>query len=300
MASMEPAQITTAVMTILNTTCIIQQHVQNQNLQKQASRRWQRGEESDEDMDTDFSQSTGPSCVDIMVTILDSDLKKLAIQVGVTEDHLKNKRTSEKIFKTIERKGGIEAVRKEVPMRGPEQGSFLRLCLMLLLLQVGQQLCKVVTLTPTSPQSPNDGGIVAALKDVIQKRYKALDSSGDPCNPYGALCPLPVVIKRSLCHRTMLETGSLTLHTSDKVNVHSLFRNLCECNQTSVIIYFNCRGPDTKGGCGEQCKVIVGGVIVVLPPLLLRSLQSWMAGEQQLLAGHPALKAAPLPAAVQK
>ncbi|CAM4589625.1 unnamed protein product [Caretta caretta] len=214
-------------------------------------------------------------------TILDSDLKKVAIQVGVTEDHLKNKRTSEKIFKTIERKGGIEAVRKEVQMRATSSRSssppllhstsssersstispsielnspILRaddgLKAILLappstskvllppwnvpsvviapappmpssrspskrasptglhkqtLRLRGQQLHKIktektpttlhqndlmgqirkgiqlksVTLTPTSPQSPNDGGIVAALKDVIQKRYKALDSSGE-------------------------------------------------------------------------------------------------------------------------
>ncbi|XP_038266757.1 neural Wiskott-Aldrich syndrome protein-like isoform X2 [Dermochelys coriacea] len=210
-------------------------------------------------------------------TILDSDLKKLAIQVGVTEDHL-NKRTSEKIFKTIERKGGIEAVRKEVQMRATssrsssplllhstsssEQSSTISpsielnspvlraddglkaillappstskallppwnvpsvviapappmpspskraspmgLCKQTLSLR-GPQLHKIktektpttlhqndlmgqirkgiqlksVTLTPTSPQSPNDGGLVAALKDVIQKRYKALDSSGE-------------------------------------------------------------------------------------------------------------------------
>ncbi|EMP38168.1 hypothetical protein UY3_04659 [Chelonia mydas] len=35
------------------------QYMQNENLQKQASRRRQRSKESDEDMDTDVSQSTG-------------------------------------------------------------------------------------------------------------------------------------------------------------------------------------------------------------------------------------------------
>ncbi|EMP34347.1 hypothetical protein UY3_08516 [Chelonia mydas] len=38
MASMEPAQITTAVMSILNTLRIIMQNMQNQNLQKQPRR----------------------------------------------------------------------------------------------------------------------------------------------------------------------------------------------------------------------------------------------------------------------
>ncbi|EMP24573.1 hypothetical protein UY3_18362 [Chelonia mydas] len=65
--SMEPAQITAAVMTVLNTTHIIQQYMQN--LQKQASRRRQHGEESDEDMDKDFSQSTGPGNVHILVVM---------------------------------------------------------------------------------------------------------------------------------------------------------------------------------------------------------------------------------------
>ncbi|EMP27114.1 hypothetical protein UY3_15799 [Chelonia mydas] len=69
MESMEPAQITVAVMSTVNTSHIILQYVQNQNLQKQARRRWQRNDESDEDMDTDFSQSTGPGNLDTLVAI---------------------------------------------------------------------------------------------------------------------------------------------------------------------------------------------------------------------------------------
>ncbi|EMP27253.1 hypothetical protein UY3_15659 [Chelonia mydas] len=68
-ASMEPAQITAAVMSIVNTSRIILQYVQNQNLQKQARRRWQHGDESDEDMDTDFSESTGPGNLAILVAM---------------------------------------------------------------------------------------------------------------------------------------------------------------------------------------------------------------------------------------
>uniref|UniRef100_A0A452H1M7 Hedgehog acyltransferase n=1 Tax=Gopherus agassizii TaxID=38772 RepID=A0A452H1M7_9SAUR len=46
-----------------------------------------------------------------------------------------------------------------------------------------------------------------------------------------------------------------------------------------------------KGVAGGGQHVILGGV-AVLPPLFLCCLQSWAAGERQLLAGHPALKAA--------
>ncbi|CAM4514589.1 unnamed protein product, partial [Caretta caretta] len=69
MASMEPAQITLAIRSTLNTTRIIQQYMQHQNLGKRnrGSRRRQHGDESDEDMDTVFSQSTGPGNVGIMV-----------------------------------------------------------------------------------------------------------------------------------------------------------------------------------------------------------------------------------------
>ncbi|CAM5150989.1 unnamed protein product [Natator depressus] len=66
---MEPAQITLGIRSTLNTTRIIQQYMQHQNLAKRnrASRRRQCGDESDEDMDTDFSQSMGPGNTGIMV-----------------------------------------------------------------------------------------------------------------------------------------------------------------------------------------------------------------------------------------
>ncbi|XP_048723996.1 UPF0488 protein C8orf33 homolog isoform X3 [Caretta caretta] len=71
--NMEPAQITAAIMSTINTACIIQQDMQNHNMQEKRNqarrRRLQRGDESDEDMDIDFSQSTGPCNVHIMVTI---------------------------------------------------------------------------------------------------------------------------------------------------------------------------------------------------------------------------------------
>ncbi|EMP31980.1 hypothetical protein UY3_10904 [Chelonia mydas] len=68
-ASLEPAQITTAVMRTVNTSHIIMQYMQNQNLQKQVRRRWQCGDKSDEDMDTDFSQSTSPGNMAILVAM---------------------------------------------------------------------------------------------------------------------------------------------------------------------------------------------------------------------------------------
>ncbi|XP_050821548.1 uncharacterized protein LOC127057009 [Gopherus flavomarginatus] len=67
MASMEPAQITVAVMSTVNITHIILQYMQHQKLQKQVRRQRQLGDESDENMDTDFSQSTGLGNLDILV-----------------------------------------------------------------------------------------------------------------------------------------------------------------------------------------------------------------------------------------
>ncbi|XP_065421279.1 uncharacterized protein LOC101940050 isoform X6 [Chrysemys picta bellii] len=70
---MEPAQITVAIMSTMNTTRIVLEYMQSQNMpkQNQARRRLQRGDESDEeiDMDIDLSQSTGPSNVQIMVLL---------------------------------------------------------------------------------------------------------------------------------------------------------------------------------------------------------------------------------------
>ncbi|CAM5128216.1 unnamed protein product [Eretmochelys imbricata] len=66
---MEPAQITLAIRSTLNTMRIIQLYMQHRNLAKRywASRRRQGSNVSDEDMDTDFSHSRGPGTVGIMV-----------------------------------------------------------------------------------------------------------------------------------------------------------------------------------------------------------------------------------------
>ncbi|XP_073193464.1 HBS1-like protein isoform X1 [Lepidochelys kempii] len=68
-ASMEAAQLTLAIRSTLNTTRIIQQYMQHQNLAKRyrVRRRRQRGHVSDQDMDTDFSESMGPANACIMV-----------------------------------------------------------------------------------------------------------------------------------------------------------------------------------------------------------------------------------------
>ncbi|KAH0630060.1 hypothetical protein JD844_012654 [Phrynosoma platyrhinos] len=52
------------------------------------------------------------------VTSLDPELKKIFDQAGITEAHLQNKRTSKKIFETIEKQGGVAAVLKEARIKG--------------------------------------------------------------------------------------------------------------------------------------------------------------------------------------
>ncbi|XP_065435678.1 uncharacterized protein LOC135978883 [Chrysemys picta bellii] len=72
-ASMEPAQLKTAVMNIVNTSRIIVQFMLNQDQKNEARRRRRqlRSDESDEDidmdMDTDFSQTAGPGTLEIML-----------------------------------------------------------------------------------------------------------------------------------------------------------------------------------------------------------------------------------------
>ncbi|CAM5163300.1 unnamed protein product [Natator depressus] len=63
-ASTQPVQLTTAVMTIVNTSHIIMQFMQNQHLKNQARRRQKRG---DEDMNTLFSKTAFPHNLEIMV-----------------------------------------------------------------------------------------------------------------------------------------------------------------------------------------------------------------------------------------
>ncbi|EMP25645.1 hypothetical protein UY3_17233 [Chelonia mydas] len=65
--AMEPTQISTAVLTIVNTSRIIQQYVQY--LQNRARKRQQRDYYTDEDMDTDVPRSTACGDWEIMVLL---------------------------------------------------------------------------------------------------------------------------------------------------------------------------------------------------------------------------------------
>ncbi|EMP32588.1 hypothetical protein UY3_10288 [Chelonia mydas] len=65
--AMQPAQISTAVLTIVNTSRIIQQYVQY--LQNWARKRQQRDYYTDEDMDTDVLRSTACGNWEIMVLL---------------------------------------------------------------------------------------------------------------------------------------------------------------------------------------------------------------------------------------
>ncbi|XP_008103373.1 actin nucleation-promoting factor WASL [Anolis carolinensis] len=51
-------------------------------------------------------------------TNLHPELKMIFAQAGITQAHLQNKRTSKKIFETIEKRGGIEAVLEEARTKG--------------------------------------------------------------------------------------------------------------------------------------------------------------------------------------
>uniref|UniRef100_A0A674I6D5 Putative nuclease HARBI1 n=1 Tax=Terrapene triunguis TaxID=2587831 RepID=A0A674I6D5_9SAUR len=66
---MEPAQLKTAVMNIVNTSRLIVQFMLNKNLENQAerSRQQQRGDDSDEDIDMEFYRTAGPGALEIML-----------------------------------------------------------------------------------------------------------------------------------------------------------------------------------------------------------------------------------------
>ncbi|XP_061477971.1 uncharacterized protein LOC133382301 isoform X2 [Rhineura floridana] len=51
-------------------------------------------------------------------TNLDPELKVIFVKAGITQDHLKDRRMSKKIFETIEIRGGVEAVLKEAKAKG--------------------------------------------------------------------------------------------------------------------------------------------------------------------------------------
>ncbi|KAM9163422.1 uncharacterized protein ACDP82_001175 [Pangshura tecta] len=69
---MDPAQLNTAIVDVLNTSRTFVQYMVNQDLQSQARRRrrlWQRGDDSDEDVDTEFFQTAGPCALEILMVM---------------------------------------------------------------------------------------------------------------------------------------------------------------------------------------------------------------------------------------
>ncbi|KAM6468252.1 uncharacterized protein PHA67_005929 isoform 2-T2 [Liasis olivaceus] len=139
-------------------------------------------------------------------TNIEPELKMIFAQAGITQDHLKDKRTSKKIFETIEKQGGIQAVLKEpkakvisqVSCMSPSKRTSHHNLIQSLkeehlkrahsdyhLTPVSQEalICQIRKGTPLKPVAqnhpPKDEGIVAALKDVIQKRHNAIHASGN-------------------------------------------------------------------------------------------------------------------------
>uniref|UniRef100_A0A8C4WRI3 Putative nuclease HARBI1 n=1 Tax=Gopherus evgoodei TaxID=1825980 RepID=A0A8C4WRI3_9SAUR len=71
-ASMDPAQINTAIVDVVNTSHVLVQSVLNRDLESQARRRrrlGQRSDESDEDMDIELSQTAGPCSLEILLVM---------------------------------------------------------------------------------------------------------------------------------------------------------------------------------------------------------------------------------------
>ncbi|KAG6939979.1 hypothetical protein G0U57_020863 [Chelydra serpentina] len=66
---MEPSEIIAAVMAVVNTSRLIVHFIQRQTLRNQARRLRQRGDDSDDDRDTDLSQRMGPRKLDILVAV---------------------------------------------------------------------------------------------------------------------------------------------------------------------------------------------------------------------------------------
>ncbi|XP_026576746.1 uncharacterized protein LOC113449807 [Pseudonaja textilis] len=139
-------------------------------------------------------------------TNIEPELKMIFTQAGITQDHLKDKRTSKKIFEIIENQGGIQTVLKEtkarvvaqLPCMSPSKKTSHHNLIQSLkeehlkraqsdyhLTPVSQEdlICQLKKGTPLKPVAQNqlskDEGIVAALEDIIQKRHIAIPASGN-------------------------------------------------------------------------------------------------------------------------
>ncbi|XP_032064876.1 uncharacterized protein LOC116502941 [Thamnophis elegans] len=152
------------------------------------------------------------------VTNIEPELKMIFTQAGITQDHLKDKRMSKKIFETIENQGGIQTVLKEtkeprglncnedlpsvvlaqLPCMSPSKKTSHHNLIQSLkeehlkrahsdyhLTPVSQEdlICQIKKGTSLKQVAENqlskDEGIVAALKDIIQKRHTAIPASGN-------------------------------------------------------------------------------------------------------------------------
>ncbi|XP_029453423.1 neural Wiskott-Aldrich syndrome protein-like isoform X2 [Rhinatrema bivittatum] len=123
----------------------------------------------------------------------EADLRRLFNEAGSGEEHLKDCKTSCKTFNIIEKRGGMEAVRKEacelassristpslphqsLPSSTPRCSKNEQIRWSYLFPAYPQN--PMVAPAPQTPQ-PSDGGIAAALMEVIQKRHKAISSFG--------------------------------------------------------------------------------------------------------------------------
>lgn len=61
---------------------------------------------------------------------IDPDLWKLLSQAGISEDAMKDEKTSQLIYNVIEQSGGMEAVKREANRAGETHSIFLLLSLM--------------------------------------------------------------------------------------------------------------------------------------------------------------------------
>ncbi|KAM3847164.1 uncharacterized protein M6D78_004158 isoform 1-T2 [Vipera latastei] len=146
------------------------------------------------------------------------ELKMILTQGGITQDHLKDKRTSKKMVETMENQEGIQTVLKEtreshgldcnedlpsvvlaqLSCMSPSKKTLHQNLIQSLKeehvkrahsdyhLTPGSQealICQLKKGTLLNPvaqnQLPNNEGIVAALKDIIQKRHTAIPASGN-------------------------------------------------------------------------------------------------------------------------
>ncbi|XP_058030123.1 uncharacterized protein LOC131193679 isoform X2 [Ahaetulla prasina] len=134
------------------------------------------------------------------VTNIEPELKMIFTQAGITQDHLKDKRTSKKIFETIENQGGIQTVSKDtkesrgldcnedlpsvllaqLPCMSPSKKTSHHNLIQSLKQEHLKRAHSDYHLTPVAEnQLSKEEGIVAALKDVIQKRHTAIPASGN-------------------------------------------------------------------------------------------------------------------------